>query len=149
MRCISARIREWGYEVGSVYIRKVHFRDRDMIDQIEQKVVNRLRQVTGAIKQDGAHGVSLIPSGAERKAAVEFAKAAATRPQIVGKALAKISRDMQILDALFDVMEAQNQLKSGQAEVTILPSAAPVMLSLTSSAAPSPIAAALTRPTRR
>ena len=75
---------EWGYQVGSIYIRKVHFRDRGMISQIEQKVVNRLRQVTAAIQQDGSNRVNVIRSTAERQAAVEFAKAAATRPQIVG-----------------------------------------------------------------
>ena len=52
------------------------------------KVVNRLRQVTSAIKQDGANQVSIITSTAERQAAVEFAKAAAMRPHIVGEALA-------------------------------------------------------------
>ena len=71
---------EWGYKLGSVYIRKVHFRDAGMIRQIEEKVVNRLRQVTSAIKQDGANQVSIITSTAERQAAVEFAKAAAMRP---------------------------------------------------------------------
>src|SRR5690606_8911706 len=33
---VSAKSQEWGYQVGSVYIRKVHFRDRGMIEQIEQ-----------------------------------------------------------------------------------------------------------------
>jgi hypothetical protein len=37
-----------------------------MIKQIESKVVNRLRQVTSAIKQDGANQVSIITSTAER-----------------------------------------------------------------------------------
>ena len=45
---VSPRSNEWGYQLGSVYIRKVHFRDKDMIRQIEEKVVNRLRQVTSA-----------------------------------------------------------------------------------------------------
>ena len=39
-------------------------------------MVNRLRQVTSAIKQDGANQVSIITSTAERQAAVEFARAA-------------------------------------------------------------------------
>ena len=43
---VSQKSNEWGYQVGSVYIRKVHFRDAGMIQQIEAKVVNRLRQVT-------------------------------------------------------------------------------------------------------
>ncbi|MES2438195.1 MAG: SPFH domain-containing protein, partial [Verrucomicrobiota bacterium] len=72
---VSPKSHEWGYKLGSIYIRKVHFRDVGMIRQIESKVVNRLRQVTSAIKQDGANQVSIITSTAERQAAVEFAKA--------------------------------------------------------------------------
>ena len=81
---VSPQSEDWGYKLGSVYIRKVHFRDAGMIQQIEEKVVNRLRQVTSAIKQDGANQVSIITSTAEREAAIEFAKAAAMRPEIVG-----------------------------------------------------------------
>jgi hypothetical protein len=44
---VSSKSREWGYQLGSrCAFRKVHFRDAGMIQQIEQKVVNRLRQVT-------------------------------------------------------------------------------------------------------
>ncbi|HEY5791871.1 MAG TPA: SPFH domain-containing protein, partial [Chthoniobacterales bacterium] len=67
----SASSKEWGYDLGSIYIRKVHFRDAGMMLQIESKVVNRLRQVTSAIRQDGANQVSVITSTAERQAAVE------------------------------------------------------------------------------
>jgi hypothetical protein len=70
---VSPKSEQWGYRLGSVYIRKVHFRDRGMIRQIEEKVVNRLRQVTSAIRQDGANRVSIITNSAERRAAVEFA----------------------------------------------------------------------------
>src|SRR6185369_7873800 len=87
---------EWGYKLGSVYIRKVHFRDDIMIRQIEEKVVNRLRQVTSAIKQDGANQVSIISSSADREAAVEFAKAAALRPRIVGEALQRVAADPDV-----------------------------------------------------
>src|ERR1051326_8885173 len=59
---VSPKSSEWGYALGSVYIRKVHFRDANMMKQIEEKVVNRLRQVTSAIKQDGANQVSIITS---------------------------------------------------------------------------------------
>jgi len=52
---VSPKSHEWGYKLGSIYIRKVHLRDAGMIKQIESKVVNRLRQVTSAIKQDGAN----------------------------------------------------------------------------------------------
>ena len=65
---VSPKSHEWGYKLGSVYIRKVHFRDSSMIKQIEEKVVNRLRQVTSAIKQDGAHQVKITTSTAERAA---------------------------------------------------------------------------------
>src|SRR5580704_19046826 len=73
---VTGKSQAWGYQLGSVYIRKVHFRDAGMIKQIEEKVVNRLRQVTSAIKQAGANQVSVITSSAEREAAIEFAKAA-------------------------------------------------------------------------
>ena len=78
---VSALSQDWGYQLGSVYIRKVHFRDADMIRQIESKVVNRLRQVTSAIRQDGSNTVNIITSTAEKDAATEFARAAAIRSQ--------------------------------------------------------------------
>jgi regulator of protease activity HflC (stomatin/prohibitin superfamily) len=58
---VTGKSQAWGYQLGSVYIRKVHFRDAGMIHQIEEKVVNRLRQVTSAIKQAGANQVSVTP----------------------------------------------------------------------------------------
>jgi len=117
---VSPKSHEWGYKLGSIYIRKVHFRDVAMISQIESKVVNRLRQVTSAIKQDGANQVSIITSTAERQAAVEFAKAAAIRPQIVGEALQKISEDHDVAEALFEILETQKVIGSG-ARLTVLP----------------------------
>lgn len=117
---VSPQSHDWGYKLGSVYIRKVHFRDADMIRQIESKVVNRLRQVTAAIKQDGVNQVSVITSTAERQAAVEFAKAGAIRPQIVGAALEEISRDPAVSKALFTVLETQRVL-GGKAALTLLP----------------------------
>jgi regulator of protease activity HflC (stomatin/prohibitin superfamily) len=117
---VSPKSHEWGYRLGSTYIRKVHFRDVGMIKQIESKVVNRLRQVTSAIKQDGANQVNVITSGAERQAAIEFAKAAAIRPQIVGDALQKISDDADVLSAMFDVLESQKIIQ-GEAQITLLP----------------------------
>ena len=50
-------------------------------------------QVTSAIKQDGANQVGIITSTADRQAAVEFAKAAAMRPRIVGEALQEIGEN--------------------------------------------------------
>jgi len=117
---VSTKSQQWGYRLGSVYIRKVHFRDSDMIRQIEEKVVNRLRQVTSAIRQDGANQVSIITNTAERIAAVEFAKAAAMRPQIVGAALNRITQDAEIEAALFEVLENE-KLLSGEARLTLIP----------------------------
>ena len=120
---VSPKSHEWGYQLGSVYIRKVHFRDPGMIREIEAKVVNRLRQVTSAIKQDGANRVSVIKSAAERKSSVEFARAAAMRPDIVGQALKEISEDPVVAQSLFDALEADAILE-GSAKITWLPKGA-------------------------
>jgi regulator of protease activity HflC (stomatin/prohibitin superfamily) len=116
---VSPKSHEWGYMLGSIYIRKVHFRDREMIQQIEEKVVNRLRQVTSAIRQDGENRVNIITSTAERRAAVEFAKANAMRPQIVGDALNEIGKDPAVANALFDILETESILES-EAKITLL-----------------------------
>lgn len=117
---VSPKSMEWGYRLGSVYVRKVHFRDAGMIRQIEAKVVNRLRQVTSAILQDGANQVSIITSTAERQAAIAFAQAQAIRPQILGKALNAINTDREVAEALFSILETQNLIEGG-AKVTLIP----------------------------
>jgi regulator of protease activity HflC (stomatin/prohibitin superfamily) len=117
---VSAKSHEWGYKLGSVYIRKVHFRDPQMMKQIEEKVVNRLRQVTAAIKQDGENQVNVITSTAQRQAAVAFAEAAALRPKIVGEALKKIAAQPDILQAMFEVLETQKMIEA-DAQVTRVP----------------------------
>jgi regulator of protease activity HflC (stomatin/prohibitin superfamily) len=117
---VSPKSHEWGYRLGSVYIRKVHFRDAGMIKQIEEKVVNRLRQVTSAIKQEGVNQVRIITSTAERQAAVEFAKAEAMRPRIVGAALHEIAREPDIAKAMFEVLETQ-KIVEGEADITLVP----------------------------
>jgi regulator of protease activity HflC (stomatin/prohibitin superfamily) len=117
---VSPMSHAYGYQLGSVYIRKVHFRDAGLIRQIEEKVVNRLRQVTSAIRQDGANQVSIITSTAERQAAIEFAKAAALRPQIVGAALQRISQDPAVASAMFEILEVQ-RLQDSPAKVTLIP----------------------------
>jgi regulator of protease activity HflC (stomatin/prohibitin superfamily) len=117
---VSAKSQGWGYQLGSVYIRKVHFRDAGMTRQIEEKVVNRLRQVTAAITQAGANQVSVITSSAEREAAVEFAKAAAIRPNTLGAAFREISRDPEVAGTLFEILEAQ-RMCSSNAQLTLLP----------------------------
>lgn len=148
---VSPKSHEWGYKLGSVYIRKVHFRDVAMIKQIESKVVNRLRQVTSAIKQDGANQVSIITSTADRQAAVEFAKASAMRPHIVGAALDQISQDAEVANALFAVLETQKILHS-EGRVTLMPASSPLLAQLLaaqvtpSTQSPAPKAATVSPP---
>jgi L-lactate utilization protein LutC len=125
---VSPKSHEWGYMLGSIYIRKVHFRDTEMIRQIESKVVNRLRQVTSAIKQDGANQVSIITSTAERNAAVEFAKAATVRPAVIGEALAQISADAEVSEAMFEILEAQNIIDS-EGDLVLVPEGGQQLLS--------------------
>lgn len=129
---VSEQSNEWGYDLGSVYIRKVHFRDGNMIRGIETKVVNRLRQVTSAIRQDGANQVSVITSTAEREAAAEFAKATAIRPQIIGMALNEISEDPEIESAMFEILETQKILDGG-ANIVLLPQGHPLLPGLLAS----------------
>jgi hypothetical protein len=117
---VSPRSHEWGYKLGSVYIRKVHFRDTGMIQQIEAKVVNRLRQVTSAIKQDGANQVNIITSTADRQAAIEFAKAGAIRPRIVGEAMQAITANSEVAAAVFEILETQKILDS-KGQLTLVP----------------------------
>ena len=117
---VSPQSHEWGYKLGSVYIRKIHLRDPRMIKQIEEKVVNRLRQVTAAIKQDGENQVNIIASTAQRQASIAFGEAAALRPKIVGQALKIISSAPDILEAMFEILEIQKALDS-QADITLVP----------------------------
>ncbi len=117
---VTPKSESWGYALGSVYIRKVHFRDHEMIHQIEQKVVNRLTQVTSAIRQAGDNQVDIIKSRAEREASIEFAKAHAVRPRLVGDALREIGKDPEVIDALFDVLETQEMLSGGN-DIVLLP----------------------------
>jgi regulator of protease activity HflC (stomatin/prohibitin superfamily) len=117
---VSPKSEEWGYRLGSVYIRKVHFRDALMIRQIEQKVVNRLRQVTSAIRQAGTNQVDIITSSAERQAATEFAKARSLRPQMIGEALKEIGQDSDVLNAVYETLEVERLLKSN-ADITLIP----------------------------
>lgn len=118
---VSPMSHKWGYKLGSVYVRKVHFRDVEMIQQIEKKVVNRLRQVTSAIRQDGANQVSIIRSTAERQAAIELARAAAQRPRIVGEALREICAKPEVAEAMFSILETQKLLEGEDKEITFIP----------------------------
>lgn len=132
VRCeVSPKSENWGYSLGSVYIRKVHFRDQAMIHQIEQKVVNRLRQVTSAIRQAGDNQVDIIKSRADREASIEFAKADAVRPRLVGDALREIGRDPEVVDALFSVLETR-EILAGGSEVVLMPPGGAILPALES-----------------
>jgi regulator of protease activity HflC (stomatin/prohibitin superfamily) len=109
---VSPKAEEWGYQLGSVYVRKVHFRDNLMIRQIEQKVVNRLRQVTSAIRQAGTNQV---------------AKARSVRPQMIGQALREIGQDADVLNAVFSTLEVERLIKA-KAEITLIPDQPPEAL---------------------
>ncbi|MBN1517296.1 SPFH/Band 7/PHB domain protein [Candidatus Sumerlaeota bacterium] len=127
---VSPLSEKWGYRLGSVYIRKVAFTDRQMVDNITDKVVKRLVQVTSAMKQDGDNRVGLIKSQTANKVSQTMAEASAMRPRVVGEALNKIAgQDPEILDAVLDVMETDKLLKSG-ARVDMLPTGANVLIQL-------------------
>ena len=117
---VTQKSQDWGYKLGSVYIRKVHFRDENMIREIEGKVVNRLRQVTASIKQDGDNQVHVITNTAQRTASIEFAKAGAVRPKIVGSALADMAQDADVNKALFEILETQKILEN-PGELILIP----------------------------
>jgi regulator of protease activity HflC (stomatin/prohibitin superfamily) len=132
---LSHRVREevspisnrWGYQLGSTYIRKVAFRDEGMITQIEAKVVNRLKQVTAGMKQDGANKVALIQSAADKKASQRLGEAQAVRPAVVGAALAGVQSNPDVANTLFRLLDIQATLKS-EGKVTIAPSGAVSLL---------------------
>ena len=127
---VSPLSEKWGYRLGSVYIRKVAFTDRSMVENITEKVVKRLVQVTSAMKQDGENRVGLIQSETAKKVSQRLAEASAARPAVVGETLNDIGReDPEILDATIEVMETQNLLDSG-APVDVLPQGANVLVQL-------------------
>ena len=121
---------EWGYKLGSVYIRKVEFTDLHMVQNITEKVVKRLVQVTSAMKQDGENRVGLIKSETAYKVSQKMAEAAAARPDIVGTALNKIAKhDPEILETVLEVMEVDGLLESGAA-VDVLPERTNLLIQL-------------------
>ncbi|MEX0818865.1 MAG: SPFH domain-containing protein [Pirellulaceae bacterium] len=129
-QAVSPLSEKWGYRLGSVYIRKVAFTDVHMVRNITEKVVKRLVQVTSAMKQDGENRVGLIKSETAFKVSQKMAEAAASRPDIVGKALNEIAKqDPEILDTVLEVMEVDNLLASG-ATIDILPTASNVLVQL-------------------
>jgi len=125
---VSPLSEKWGYQLGSVYIRKVAFTDRQMVDNITEKVVKRLVQVTSAMKQDGENRVGLIKSQTAYKVSQKMAEAAAARPEVVGDALNEIAQlDPEVLNAVLDVMEADQLIASGAA-VEVLPPGVQVLV---------------------
>jgi regulator of protease activity HflC (stomatin/prohibitin superfamily) len=109
---VSPTSEQWGFHLGSTYIRKVAFRDKGMIVEIQRKVVNRLRQVTAAMKQAGDNEVALIHSSADMKASQRLGEAQAVRPTIIGQALGEIQRNAEVAEALFALLDLQATLKS-------------------------------------
>jgi len=129
-QAVSPLSEKWGYQLGSVYIRKVAFTDQLMVQNITEKVVKRLVQVTSAMKQDGENRVGLIRSETAYKVSQKMAEAAAARPSIVGGALNEIARlDPEIMDTVLEVMEVDNLLESG-ATIDILPASGNIMVEL-------------------
>lgn len=125
---VSPLSEKWGYTLGSVYIRKVAFTDRQMVDNITEKVVKRLVQVTSAMKQDGENRVGLIKSETAYKVSQKMAEAASRRPEVVGKTLNAIAkRDEELLDAVLEVMETEKLLASS-AQLDVLPAATPILV---------------------
>ena len=66
--------------------------------------------------------MSVITSSAERAASIEFAKAAAIRPNLLGQALREIAKEPAVANALFEILETQKLLDSG-AKLTLMPGA--------------------------
>jgi len=129
-QAVSPLSEKWGYQLGSVYIRKVEFTDVQMVQNITEKVVKRLVQVTSAMKQDGENRVGLIKSETAFKVSQKMAEAAAARPKIVGKALNGIAKqDPEILDTVLEVMEVDNLLAS-RATIDILPTPSNILVQL-------------------
>ena len=125
---VSPLSEKWGYRLGSVYIRKVFFTDTQMVNNITEKVVKRLVQVTSAMKQDGENRVGLIRSETANKVSQKMAEAAATRPDVVGRAMNEISRkDPEILQAVLEVMETNQYLES-EMQVEVVPHSSSVTL---------------------
>ena len=127
---VSPLSEKWGYRLGSVYIRKVAFTDQQMVDNITEKVVKRLVQVTSAMKQDGENRVGLIKSQTAYKVSQKMAKASAARPAVVGDALNAIAKqDPEVLEAVLEVLETERLIASG-ATVELVPPGARVLVSL-------------------
>jgi len=127
---VSPLSEKWGYRLGSVYIRKVFFTDVQMVQNITDKVVKRLVQVTSAMKQDGDNRVGLIRSETAKSVSQKMAEASAMRPQFVGQVLNEIAKtDEEILEAELEVLEVEKLLQSG-AEINVVPQGVSLMMNM-------------------
>jgi len=135
-KSVSPLSEKWGYRLGSVYIRKVFFTDQHMVQNITDKVVKRLIQVTSAMKQDGDNRVGLIKSETAKEVSQKMAEAASMRPDIVGSVLNEISgEDTEILQSVMEVMEVERLIESG-ASISLVPENATMLLNMSGSQAP-------------
>ena len=133
---VSPLSEKWGYRLGSVYIRKVAFTDKQMVNNITEKVVKRLVQVTSAMKQDGDNRVGLIRSQTANKVSKTMGEASAARPRIVGEALNAISsNDKDLLGSVLEVMETE-QLLASDVTIELVPADLPVVYSLAEKSTP-------------
>ena len=90
---VSPQSEEWGYKLGSVYIRKVHFRDKGMIQQIEGK--GGQPSAPGHQPPSNRMGPIRSASSPARRAPrprSSSAKPRRSRPQVVGSARRKSPR---------------------------------------------------------
>jgi regulator of protease activity HflC (stomatin/prohibitin superfamily) len=118
---VSPLSKKWGYELGSVYIRKVGFTDQLMVNNITEKVVKRLVQVTSAMRQDGENRVGLIKSETAKRVSQQMAEASAAHPKVVGGILNQIRKeDPEILEALLAIRET-DQLLASTAKIELVP----------------------------
>ena len=115
---VSPTSSQWGFTLGSTYIRKVAFRDHGMIAEIQRKVVNRLRQVTAAMHQAGENEVAIIHSQADKQASQRLGQALAVRPLVVGNALAQVQRSPEVAAVLFALLEIEATLR-GSSKITL------------------------------
>jgi len=95
---------------------------------------------------DGANQVCILTSTAERKAAIEFAKAAAMRPRIVGEALNQVAADPEVEGAMFELLEIQKIVES-KARITSIPEKGGILPELVASSSRSPKSPTPLRPT--
>lgn len=76
---------------------------------------------------------------------MEFAKAGAIRPQIVGAALQTIAKDQEVFTTLFDVLKTQSII-AGEARIILLPQGNQMLTELLAAGGETRLHRALTSP---